>query len=414
MTSGPDTATVARRTLLGRLRALLGPLLQMYARSFMGQVAARIFAVMVLVEAVFLAERFPIVFRSVFSHHADLYDTTLLFLCNSTQVFDLALAIAILLAVYWTTLRMRESRELLVLFAAGSGPFQLLAVVILIAFAGQLTSLVMSGVVDPATRFAERRILFDAEFRALRSGINTGEFYKFPNRVAFAPARIKHAGADPTRSLFVYEQMSPTKFRVLTADRALLDGPNESGLIRVKLGGFTSHTFSSEQTPAPPPSQNPQGQSKSRVVMSATDVTQQMAANELLTLLPRGSELEELTIMEELQSHPGAVTKRHRQDMRLLGERFARSLLCLLAPLMALAAICLTFRGTDYLVLPLACLALMLLNVTSGWLIKTIAPVDQLVALGAPAALCAALAALLLAIVIRRQGRLAQPQLARP
>ena len=162
--------------------------MHLYARSFFASVALQVFTVMVLVEAIFLAERFPMVFRDVFRHNADLFDTALLFLCNSTQIFDLALAIAILMAVYWTTLRMRENRELLVLFAAGTGPYQLMALILAIAVAAQIASLTVSGVIDPASRYAQRVILFNAEFRALKNGINTGQFYKFPNRVAFAPA----------------------------------------------------------------------------------------------------------------------------------------------------------------------------------------------------------------------------------
>jgi hypothetical protein len=102
------------------------------------------------------------------------------------------------------------------------------------------------------------------------------------------------------------------------------------------------------------------------------------------------------------------------EEMRLLGERFARSLLCLLAPFIALASVCLTSRATNYFVLPLAGMALMSLNVTSEWLIRAIAPSDPLQALAAPAALTAAFVALLLVEIIREQGKLVRPQLARP
>ena len=397
----------APRTIAGALRAGLGPLVQIHARTIMAGVGARVFAVMVLVEAVFLAERFPIVFRAVFKNHADLADTTLIFLGNTTQVFDLALAIAILLAVYWTVLRMRENRELLVLFAAGSGPYQLLAVIFLIAVAGQIGSLVVSGVLDPAARFSERRILFDAEFRALRNGINTGQFYTFPSRVAFAPARTA-AGPERTRNLFLYENIDAAKFRVITADRAVLDGPDAQGILKVRLGGFTSQMFSRGRQPAPT-----RNEATSGVHLSAIDVTREFRADELLRLDPRGSVGEEMTIFEQLHAPPDAG-KRHLADMRLLGERAARSLLCLLAPLLALAAVRFTFRGTDYLILPAACMVLMALNMMSGWMVKLIAPTEPLVAFGVPAAITTALIAVLLAEIIREQGLLARPQLARP
>jgi lipopolysaccharide export system permease protein len=413
------TETSRRRSPLALLRALYGPFAQLTARSFFAGVALQVFTIMVLVEAVFLAERFPMVFRNVFQHNADPLDTTLLFLFNSTQVFDLALAIAVLMAVYWTTLRMRENRELLVLFAAGAGPFRLIVQALIIAVLAQMASLTVSGVLDPVSLYAQRAVLFNAEFRALRKGINTGQFYKFPNRVAYAPAKQKSKKpAERTRGLFIYEQLKPDTFRVFTADRARLDGPDLSGRIVLSLGGFTSHTFpdplpAEGGKPAPPPCTDCSEQlgGNARVTLMALDVTQQMTTDQLLAFLPRGSKSEEVTLFEQFAERPST---HHSEDMRLLGGRLSRSFLCLLAPLMALASVCLTTRRSNYFTLPLACMGLMALNVTSEWFIKTIAPSGPLEALGAPAVLTAVFAALLLLGIVRAQGKLAQPQLARP
>jgi lipopolysaccharide export LptBFGC system permease protein LptF len=407
-----------------RLQAIYRPFLRLYSRGFFAGVALQVFTVMVVVEAIFLAERFPIVFREVLKNNANPFDTTLIFLCNTTQVFDLALAIAILMAVYWTVLRMRENRELLVLFGAGTGPYQLMALVLAIAIAAQIGSLTVSGVIDPASRYAQREILFNAEFRALRSGINTGQFYEFPNRVAYAPAQSTasrtRAGADQTRGLFVFEQDKPGRFRVVTADHARLDGPDSSGRILLRFGGFTSRTFS-DTAPAPAPAEaqtcagcrEPQ-KGVSRMTLTAGDVTQETTIDQLLTFLPRGSKADEMTIFEQLGATAVSASPRHREDMRLLGERIARSLLCLLAPLIALASVCVTTRATNYFVLPLACMVLMSLNVTSEWLIRAIVPLDPIGALAVPAALTAVFAALLLAEVVREHGKLVRPQLAHP
>ena len=132
------------------------------ARDFLASVLKQILAIMTLVEAIFLAERFPMVFRDVLQNHADLLDTSLIFALTSPQIFDLALALAIVIAVYWTTLRMRESRELLVLSSAGLGPRQLTALPLVIAVVAQLVSLTVSGMIDPASRYAQRVVLSDA------------------------------------------------------------------------------------------------------------------------------------------------------------------------------------------------------------------------------------------------------------
>jgi lipopolysaccharide export system permease protein len=412
------TAPAAGRRRGNRLRRLTAPFTHLYARGLFAGVLLQVLAVMAMVEAIFLAERFPMVFRDVIRNNASLLDTSLIFVCNSTQIFDLALAIAILMAVYWTVLRMRENRELLVVSAAGTGLYRLIALIMAIAVVAQACSLFVSGVADPASRYAQRVILFKAKFRALQGGINTGQFYFFPNRVAFAPAQAAagrdRSSAGQSKKLFIYEQVNPESFRVITADHAVLDGPDAAGRILLVLDGFISRTFvNGGRLPAAAPTP---GASKDapRMTLSAHDVTQEMTMNQLLTFLPRGSEAVERTVFEQFGMTANDRSRKHRDEMRLLGERIARSLLCLLAPLIALASVCLTVRATNYIALPLACMVLMVLNVTSAWLIRAIVPLTPLGALAVPAALTAAFAVLLFATIVRRQSALVRPQLARP
>jgi lipopolysaccharide export LptBFGC system permease protein LptF len=403
------------RTLVGLIRRFTGPFTQLYARRFFSGVALLVLTVMVLFEAVFVAERFPMVFRAVYQNHADPRDMGFLLLCNSTQVVDLALAIAILVGTYWTVLRLRENRELLVLVAAGTGPVQLIGLAVGVAVVAMFASLYVSSVLDPAARFAEREVLFQAEFRGLKTGINTGQFYDFPGRVAFAPARRSSGGmiaANQTRGLFVFEELTDSKFRVVTADHASLEGPDSLGRLLLKLGGFTSQTFD----PAGKSCKDCGGTTTglSQMATLAGDITQTMKTEQLLSFEPRGASAGELTIFDQFAANEYSSDARHREDMRLLGERLARSFLCLLAPLIALACVCLTNRVTNYFALPLACMVLMSLNVTSEWLIRVIVPLDPWGALRTPALLTLIMAALLLAEIFREQGKLAQPQLGRP
>ncbi len=422
--SRPALFDILRRIETAGIRARFHGLAHLNARSFFTSVAIQIAAVMGLIEAIFLAERFPMVFRDVLKNNADLFDTSLIFACTTTQIFDLALAIAILMAVYWTTLRMRENRELLVLFTAGIGPYQLTALALAIAVVAQLSSLTVSSVLDPASRYAQRVILFDAELHALKSGISTGKFYDFPNRVAFAPA-VSAKRQDPvsrarSKTLFVYDALEPGKFRVVTADRARLDGPDPSSNVVLRLGGFVSHTFldtapAADSTPAPAAAANsctecPDQQSGT---VYATDVVQKMTLDDLLPFAGRGSDAAEWTIFDQLFAKGGAAAPKVQEEMRLLGERFARSLLCLLAPLIALVSVSLTSRATNYVALPLACMALMSLNVASEWLIRAIAPSGPFGALALPAILTAGFMAILLVATVRKQGELVRPQLSR-
>jgi lipopolysaccharide export LptBFGC system permease protein LptF len=218
--------------------------------------------------------------------------------------------------------------------------------------------------------------------------------------------------ANQTRGLFVYEELKEGKFRVVTADHASLQGPDPAGRILLKLGGFTSQTFD----PAGRPCKDCGGTTTglSQMATLAGDITQAMKADQLLSFEPRGANADEMTIFDQFAANAYSTDARHREDMRLLGERLARSFLCLLAPLIALACVCLTNRTTNYFALPLACMGLMSLNVTSEWLIRVIVPLDPWGALRTPALLTIIMAALLLAEIFHHQGKLAQPQLGRP
>jgi lipopolysaccharide export system permease protein len=433
-----------------RLQALLAAVQRYYARGLFGRVLVQMVAVMGLIEAIFLAERFSAVFDAGLEKNASLFDMALMLACNSTEIFDLALPIAVLMACYWVILQMREDRELLVLFAAGIGPYQLIALTMAIAIAGQLSSLTVSGVFDPVSHFAQRVILFDAEIHALKRGIKTGEFYFFPNHVAFSPdpgeenrdrgllvpsefyflpshVSVTRSGPPPhqAKSLFIYQEVKPGTARVITADQARLDGPNSIGTIVLRLGDFSSYTFAearaldeSDKTLLAQVRKLCPGCAKEekeipQISMQVRNMTQEMSIDELVPFPPRGTEVIERTFFEQLGAGRD-LSPRHKEDMRLLGERFSRSLLCLLAPLMALAAVCLTSRMTNYLALPLVCMALMALNLTGDWLIRTLAPADPAGALILPTLYTAAIMVSLVVVIMRGQSALVRPQLARP
>ena len=104
MSDATLTGTAGLRT---RLHASLAAFVRGdYARGFFLRVLGQTFAVIVLIEAIFLAEHFTWVFKDAVRHEADLFGIWLILACTSTEIFDLALAIAILMAAYATLLRI--------------------------------------------------------------------------------------------------------------------------------------------------------------------------------------------------------------------------------------------------------------------------------------------------------------------
>src|ERR1044071_3598398 len=64
-----------------------------YARGFFARIFSQALAVIILIEAIFLAEHFTWVFRDAVRHEADLSGIALILACTSTEIFDLALAV---------------------------------------------------------------------------------------------------------------------------------------------------------------------------------------------------------------------------------------------------------------------------------------------------------------------------------
>jgi lipopolysaccharide export system permease protein len=415
-----------------------------FARGFFARVASQALAVIILIEAIFLAEHFTWVFRDAVRHEADLSGIALVLACTSTEIFDLALAIAILMAAYVTLLRMRENRELLVLFASGLGPYQLGALVVIVALAGQMVSTIGSGVVDPLSRYAQRSILFSSELRSLKKGVAKNEFYYFPSYVAYAMDHVVggtpppqaggvtviDASAPPKpksdRTLFVYQQTGAHTSRVVTAAQARLDGPDRSGRIVLNLNDFTSHTFADAHPLAsengtgragpvqcPTPACMEAMKDGPPVSMKVRDMSQLMMVDQLLPFGPRASNTAEQTVFEQLFVPDYQTVGSRAVQMQLLAERFSRSLLSFLAPLIALLGVSLTNKLTNWFALPLSCLALMSVNLLCEWVITNVAPLSVAAALLPPLLLYGAIAAGVFAMIVWRHGDFVQPKLGR-
>ena len=426
------------------LKVTLGHFLRgKYAKGFFHRIASQALAVIILIEAIFLAEHFTWVFRDAVRHEADLSGIALVLACTSTEIFDLALAVAILMASYMTLLRMRENREILVLFASGLGPYQLGVLVLIVALAGQITSTIGSGLLDPLSRYAQRSILFSSELRSLKKGVAKNEFYYFPSYVAYAMERVEGGAPPPAapgqvpmidasgaakpaapakdRTLFVYQQTGPNTSRVVTSAQARLDGPDRSGRIVLNLSDFTSHTFADAH---PAGGAGPGGTVKCGncpgtltdsppISMKVRDMSQLMMVDQLLPFTARSSNTVEQTLYEQLFVPDYHSPDARAAQMRLLAERFSRSLLSFLAPLVALLGVALTNRATNWFALPLSCLGLMAVNLLCEWVITSVAPVSVAGALLPVLILYGGVAYGAFTLIVRRHAEFVRPQLAR-
>jgi len=147
--------------------------------------------------------------------------------------------------------------------------------------------------------------------------------------------------------------------------------------------------------------------------MKVRDMSQLMMVDQLLPFTARGSNTAEQTVLEQLFV-PDYETKDSRAaQMRLLAERFSRSLLSFLAPLIALLGVGLTNRLTNWFALPLSCLVLMSVNLFCEWVITTGAPVSVVGALLPVLLLYGAVALIVFNLIVWRHNDVVRPQLGR-
>ena len=281
-------------------------------------------------------------FRDAVRHDANLFDISLVLLCTGTEIFDLALATAVLIAAYMTLLRMRENREFLALFASGLGPYQLGALVVIVSLVAQLAGLAGGGIVDPVSRYAQRSILFSTELHPEKRP-GTGRILQFPQLCGVrhrTPRHAEHArgGCDRRQRRPAHHQSHafhlsadrPHTARVITAAQASLTGPDRAGRIILDLNDFSSHTFADAHplvglSTAAVDNAAVLNALKEvpQITMHVRDMSRLMMVNQLLPFGSRGSDAAEQTVFEELAKRDSATPDLRAAQMRLLAERFA-------------------------------------------------------------------------------------------
>lgn len=352
--------------MMSRL-SMNGPALpRLYTRKFLVQTVLQMALVLLLIEAIFLTEKLNDVLRSAIDQHASIGSIFLLLLLRTPEVFGLALPLALTIAVYRVTLRFREDRELLILSGMGIGAHQFVWLALALGLGAQILSLVVSGVVSPAAMFAQRQLLFEAHYTALRGGISAGQFYRFGDYTVFAgPLRVK----SNERQVFLHKTLDGED-QVVIANRASLEGPKADGTMILHLRDLTSTSFpvlaAGDTSDTNGATCNPCGPMALKPTASTNvgNLTQEIDLSELFKFDPRGTRVSERTLFDLI----GASSRNSPDidDVAEFGRRISRSFLCLIAPLIAGLAIPLTNRTTHIVMLPLACAVLMSLDLSFG------------------------------------------------
>jgi lipopolysaccharide export system permease protein len=391
----------------------------LYAGRLFARTVLEVCLLAVLVEAIYLSERSISILRMIIDEPIGLASVIPLLAWSAPEV-HLALPIAVLIAVYRVILRRRERLEFIALASGGQSTFPLIRSTTAVALLALVSSLLISGFLYPYSKFAFRKDVDDIHYQALRAGSAPGQFLFFPNYAIYVfPA--KNAQAD--RPIFIKQIVDDKTYRIVNADRTeLIDGP-QPGWMTIRMIGVTVNNLPNVDEPLKTSEQERQvdlgdlfcnGCGDRIKSVRTVSLIRRLDLNNLVHFEPRGVTLDEWMTPEllGLAAAPGGRGMEPDAAIEAV-HRFARSLLCFLAPFLAWLTLTATTRRSQAFALPVACVTLMCADIAFSQMISRLATGRADLVAIALVAVTGALVVLLVRQIIARQHLAVFPALAR-
>lgn len=386
-----------------RVRRWRPALPRLYSRAFLSQVFRQAAVLLLLIEAIFLTENLNVILETAISRSGSYWDILHLMIFRSPEIFGLALPLALMAALYRVALQSREQGELVIISGMGIGVVHNLWLTVGLGVCGMLVSLVVSGTVEPQARFEQRKFIFNLQYTATEGSLRPKELYLFDRFMVYVHSRPGDGSNPPT---FIYERLDKTgnAYRVFDAREARVQGPAVDGTLTLALNEFVMAEFK--------PAASDVGSEAAPTMLRIGSFQQGFEIDDLARFEPRGYFINEWNLADllGLTSLKAPWTAAHTVEM---GHRLARGLLCLVAPLIAVLALSFTRRGTRSFVLPLACAAIMIVDLTWTTIAETLAQLGLPVALAILLTSAALLGGLLFKLSKARENAIIKPALSR-
>jgi lipopolysaccharide export LptBFGC system permease protein LptF len=267
-----------------------------------------------------------------------------------------------------------------VLASSGQSTFPLIRTSIAVALMALLFSLLISGAVYPYAKFAFRSDIYGIRFQALRAGSTPGQFLYFPNYTIYVWPSNK---AQTKQPIFIKQIVDNETYRIVNAERMELIDRREAGQLTIRMVGVTVNNFSNLNEPWSASETERMTDARDLFcdgcggeIMSLRTVSliKGLDINNLVPLEPRGITLDEWTTPELLGLMPAPSDRDVKRGTSTEAvRRFARSLLCFLAPFLAWLTLTFTRRGSQAFALPVACAVLMCGDIGYSQIISTFA-----------------------------------------
>ncbi len=115
-----------------------------------------VLGLLVLIEAIFMAESFTTLMETVVRNGGSVWDLALLLSLKTPEVIDFALPLALLIGIYFAIIGAREENELIVCAAAGVSWTAIPRFALLLGLVGFVASIVVAGYLTPAAKYTQR------------------------------------------------------------------------------------------------------------------------------------------------------------------------------------------------------------------------------------------------------------------
>lgn len=381
-------------------------------RYLTGQTLLQAAAVTLIIATIFVFEKVGGQISRALEAGLQLTALPALLLATLPLIFSIALPLALLIAIYRVFLRLREDGELVSLANLGIRPWYFMGLAGAYGALFMTGVLVVSGFVEPYSRYVHRLLLFEARKDLVREGLHTGDIRKLLGYVAAKPN-----GAEGERStnVFIVDTNPGTFQRLISADRVELTSTADPGVYNVDLVNleviFLNHALHDRRSSSgKQDSLLFRNRDKARPTIGAPQYARSLTLGEFARFPPRLSRDDQRYLTELVAPLSGELRVEDRHFLRF-AEILLQGWLCLLAPFAAFLAVSFTSTGRSVVVLPAAAAGLFGLNILVQNLAKALSDAGAS-PLILPGAMQFAILMLLAATAYRtmRQGAFLKPR----
>jgi len=335
-------------------------------RLLAGRAFRMLLGLLLLIQAIFMAESFTILMEAVVGNGGSALDLLLLLLLETPEIVDFALPLVLLVGLFFAIVTARNENELVVCAAAGVPWTRVPRLAFIAGIIAFFVSLLFSGILTPLTSYTQRLAIQQLEARAAIRQITEPD-KKATIRDLQGRTIIASASESPDverGNLFIYHPDEGEGWRVSQADDWAIVGPDDTDGYSVRLKAFRDYT--GNVAPEDRQDAEDSGASLGSSLQFATISVKTLALDFRLEQVVQAADRERRASERTLFNIGGGVAARPAVINRHLGELLARALLSLFAAMMAVAAA--AWAGTRtgrYAALPLAAVLVMLGDVVS-------------------------------------------------